>query len=298
MNWKFSTSLVVLITLSAFLIPEHVKANEQDVEVVGGTFFDGESANESSEIDFTVYVRMDVLFKNQLFIDPGQEELIDYLDVSLGLDFYYGRFFIEANNQASRSNRNSSIGYRLVDDIDYQLDFLFGQTYLDGLSEKEGNLIREEPSRELQGIRDRDDEINQGLRFTKFNDNQAWWVDIAGDPFNISHGGWILDGYFAHVFQVYNWEFHVGTGATFFSKEVVNHHAGISVEEVRFDRPLYEAGFGSRYTIDLTAQYPLGQDWLFMSGFTYNHFSNSFGDSPLYKSNQQKLFSLGIMYVW
>lgn len=295
---RISIGALLIATVFALFTHQQVSANDLSAVDTEEVHQEEESTGSSPELDFTVYLRMDALFKSELFIDPGQEEVIDFLDVSLGIDVYYGRFFIETNNQANRSNRSSSIGYRLVDHTDYQIDFLMGQSYLDGLSESEGNMIRDEPSSELQGIRDRDDEINQGFRFSKYSGNQAWWVDVAGDPFNISHGGWIVDGYFAHAIQYYNWEFHVGVGATYFSDKVVDYHAGVSIDESTFERPVYEAGFGARYTLDLSAQYPLSKDWVFVSGFTHKHYSKSFNDSPLYKSNKQTLFSLGVMYVW
>jgi len=295
---RISIRALLLATVFVFCTPQQVSANDQIPSNSDEVQSEEKSAGTSPELDFTVYLRMDALFKNELFVDPGQEEFIDFLDVSLGIDVYYGRFFIETNNQANRSNRSSSIGYRLVDHTDYQIDFLMGQSYLDGLSESEGNMIRDEPSSELQGIRDRDDEINQGFRFSKYSGNQAWWFDVAGDPFNISHGGWIVDGYFAHAIQYYNWEFHVGVGATYFSDKVVDYQAGVSIDESTFERLVYEAGFGARYTLDLSAQYPLSKDWVFVSGFTHKHYSKSFSDSPLYKSNKQTLFSLGVIYVW
>lgn len=282
-----------------FLTHQQVMANDQTmVSSDEKTFKEEEHRASSPELDITFYLRMDALFKNELFVDPGQEEFIDFLDVSLGIDIYYGQFFIETNNQANRSNRSSSIGYRLIDTSDYQIDFLVGQSYLDALSEKEGNIIRDEPSSELQGIRDRDTEINQGLRYTRYSGNRAWWVDIAGDPFDISHGGWVIDGYYAQVYQVFNWELHAGFGATYFSEEVVDYHAGVSISESTTERPTYEAGSGTRFSLDMSAQYPLSEDWVFVSGFTYKHYSKSFSNSPLYKSDKQTLFSLGVMYVW
>ncbi|WP_153886318.1 MipA/OmpV family protein [Aliiglaciecola lipolytica] len=289
-------SIIVLLCLVALQTHHTVFANDDDVAINNGA--QQASIENKPELDFTLYLRIDALFKNKLFIDPGQEEFIDFIDVSLGIDVYYDRFFIEANNQANRSNRGSSIGYRLVNDVHYQIDFLLGQSYLDGLSEDMGNLLRDEPSEELRGIRDRDGEINQGFRFTRYSDNQAWWIDIAGDPFNITHGGWIVDGYYARAYQIYNWELHAGIGATLFTEEVVDYHAGVSLEEATTNRPVYEAGFGARLSLDLSAQYPLSQDWVFVSGFTYKYYSDAFSDSPLYQRNQHVLFSLGVMYVW
>ncbi|MEZ7226375.1 MipA/OmpV family protein [Alteromonas sp. DY56-G5] len=291
----YLSACIFFLVITSFL---HKQAVANDYETFSGKESLCCSVEEKAELNFTLYLRMDALFKNELFIDPGQEDFIDYIDISLGIDVYYDRFFIEANNQANRSNRGSSIGYRLVDDVDYQVDFLLGQSYLDGLSEDTGNLLRNEPSEELRGIRDRDDEINQGFRITRYGDNQAWWIDVAGDPFNITHGGWIVDGYYAQAYQVYNWELHAGIGATLFSNEVVDYHAGISLEEATANRPVYEAGFGGRLSLDVSAQYPLSQDWVFVSGFTYKYYSEAFSDSPLYQRNQHMLFSLGVMYVW
>lgn len=295
---RISIKALLLATVLGFFPHQQVSANDHG-PVAGKELPQQEiSSDSSSELDFTVYLRMDALFKSELFVDPGQEDLIDFIDVSVGIDIYYRRFFIETNNQANQSNRSTSIGYRLVDDTDYQFDFLIGQSYLDALSEKEGNVIRDEPSSELEGIRDRSFEINQGFRLSKYSNDHAWWVDVAGDPLFISHGGWVIDGYYVQRFHVYNWELHAGVGATFFSEQVVDYHAGVSFYESTANRPVYKAEIGNRYSLDLSAQYPLSRDWLFVSGFTYKHFSKSFSDSPLYKSNKQILFSLGVMYVW
>lgn len=257
-----------------------------------------ESSSASNKLDVTIYLRVEALLKNQLFIDPGQRDAIDYVDVSIGIDAYYGRYFVKSSNKASQGSQSASIGYKLIEKSGYQIDALFAQTYLDGLSSVQGNLQRNKPSNELEGIRDRDNEINQGFRYTKYNDSQIWWIDVASDAFNYSHGGWVIDSYIVQVFQLYNWEIHAGIGATLFSKEVVNHHAGVTADEARSSRPVYEAGFGTRYSLDLSSQYPLSKNWVFFSGLSYKHYSSSFADSPLYKTNQQKSLRLGFMYVW
>lgn len=291
-------STVVAFTIGMMLMVSHCAQAHSERSSLTNAENTSESSNTSNKLDVTVYLRMEALLKNQLFIDPGQREAIDYIDISVGIDAYYGRYFMESSNKPGQGNQSASIGYRLIEESDYQVDVLFAQTYLDGLSSVQGNLLRSEPSDELKGIRDRDDELNQGVRYTKYNDNQAWWIDVASDVFNYSHGGWVVDSYIAQAFQIYNWEVHAGLGATFFSKEVVNHHAGVTADESTPSRPIYEAGFGTRYSLDLSAQYPLSKNWVFVSGLSYKHYSSSFADSPLYKTNQQKLFRLGVMYVW
>ena len=123
----YLSACIFFLVITSFL---HKQAVANDYETFSGKESLCCSVEEKAELNFTLYLRMDALFKNELFIDPGQEDFIDYIDISLGIDVYYDRFFIEANNQANRSNRGSSIGYRLVDDVDYQVDFLLGQSYL------------------------------------------------------------------------------------------------------------------------------------------------------------------------
>lgn len=257
-----------------------------------------QSSSAKNKLDWTVYFRVETFLQNRLYNDSGQRDLVDYLGLSIGLDAYYGKFFIESSNRHSQNDQTSTFGYRLADNRDYQLDILLGQSYLDYLSENDGNVYRDEPSEALAGIDERDNDFSQGFRFTQFDANNAWWIDVAGDLFGDTHSGWIIDTYYSKLYQVVNWEVQFGLGATYFSKQMVDYYAGIDAHEVTADRPFYKPGNGSRVTLEVSAQYPLSSNWVFVAGASIKKFSDSFSESPLYKRGQQTSLRMGIMYVW
>ncbi|GBL05900.1 MipA/OmpV family protein [Glaciecola sp. KUL10] len=290
--------LTPLLVLGFLLLSPSILASDAKPKTPDSKREKVNSSKETDLFEFTLYLRFDAFVKTQLYSDPNQSDIVDYLDLFIGIDAYYGAFFLETSNQANHVSSNSTFGYRIYNESDIQIDVLLGQSYLENISENKGNIYRSKPSSELKGIRDRSGELNQGLRFTKYYQNQAWWVDFAADPFRFSHGGYIVDAYIAQAYQLYNWELQTGLGLTLFSKEVVDYQAGVLEYEATPSRPAYRAGFGHRYSFDLSAQYPLSESWVFVASLSTKHYSDSFAESPIYGSNKQTNFGVGIMYVW
>lgn len=250
------------------------------------------------EIDWTLYFRLSANLQNRLFIDPGQEDFIDYLRVSIGLDFYFKNFFIEGNDQFRRNDSSATVGYQLFDNDNYKIDLLIGHTYLNGISETRGNLIRDDASEAFEGIEERSDDSSQGFRFAQYRDTSAWWVDIAGDVIADTHGGWLIDGYYSKLFYARNWDIQIGAGLTLFSSNYVDYYAAVRPSEVRPDRPAYRADEGYRVSFDASAQYPISKNLLFVTGVELAHFSSAFEDSPLYLRSTKMNLHMGVMYVW
>lgn len=297
---KLYNSLRILLTVfcSFNLMSSLVFASSSPAEDRKNVANVSESSSPEYELDLTIYFRAETFLQSRLYKDSGQRDLVDYLALSVGLDAYYGNFFIERSNRYSQNNQTSAFGYRLVDNRDYQLDILLGQSYLDYLSENDGNVYRDEPSEALAGIDERDNDFSQGFRFTQFDGNKAWWIDVAGDLFKDTHGGWLIDTYYSQLHQVINWEIQIGFGATYFSNKMVDYYAGIKAHEVTAERPFYKPGNGSRVTLEVSAQYPLSSNWVFITGASIKKYSDSFSKSPLYKRGQQTSLNMGIVYVW
>lgn len=85
----YLSACIFFLVITSFL---HKQAVANDYETFSGKESLCCSVEEKAELNFTLYLRMDALFKNELFIDPGQEDFIDYIDISLGIDVYYDRF--------------------------------------------------------------------------------------------------------------------------------------------------------------------------------------------------------------
>ena len=293
--WKLVILAVIWIPS---LLSNLVHAATSPIEINNSDKLSLESSLFKNEFDFTIYFRIETLIQNRLYKDSGQKNLLDYLGLSVGIDAYYRSFFIESNNRFYQNSQSSTIGYRLVDKTKYQLDILLGQGYLSYLEQNAGNVYREEPSEALAGIDNRDRDFNQGLRFTQFHGNKAWWIDVAGDLLKYSHGGWLFDSYYSQIYQVKNWEVQIGFGATYFSRKMVNYHAGVKAHEVTDQRPLYDSGNGARISFDVSAQYPLSQRWVFITGAAFKKYSSEFSNSPLFKRSHQNSLNMSVMYVW
>jgi outer membrane scaffolding protein for murein synthesis (MipA/OmpV family) len=292
------TGMLLAVFCSLNLSSSLVLAAAPATEISTANKIQSETLFSKNELDFTFYLRIETIIQNRLYNDSGQRNLLDYLGLSVGLDAYYGRFFIESSNRFYQNSQTATLGYRLADMKNYQLDILLGQSYMNYLDQNHGNVYREEPSEALAGIDIRGGDINQGVRFTQFHSNKAWWIDVAGDLLTDSHGGWLVDAYFSQLYQIKNWEVQFGFGATYFSNQMVDYYSGIKAHEVTAERPLYKAGNGTRVSMDVSAQLPLSNTWIFFAGAAFKGYSAAFSDSPLYKRGHQTSLNMGVMYVW
>ncbi|WP_395344403.1 MipA/OmpV family protein [Ningiella sp. W23] len=259
----------------------------------------GSYANESElEIDWTLYFNLNFTLLDGQYVGPQQSQPEDFVGLGIGLDFYVGNFFIESDNQFRRSATAGTLGYRAYSSESFQFDVLLGQTYIYGLSENIGNVYREPPSNELDGIETRKDDFSQGFRFAFFNDNSAWWVDIASGVALNTHEGSLIDAYYSKRYQVRNWDLQLGAGLTLFSSNVINYYAGVSEEEQTASRVQYEADSGYRVMLEAAAQYPISEDFLFRVNLTRSQFSSAFHRSPLYESASRTSLDVSVVYVW
>ena len=75
----YLSTCIFLLVVTSF---SHKQAVANDHETVSGKESLCCSVEEKADLNFTLYLRMDALFKNELFIDPGQEDFIDFIDIN------------------------------------------------------------------------------------------------------------------------------------------------------------------------------------------------------------------------
>ncbi len=259
-----------------------------------------QSAESEDRDDFSWNVTLGVglISDPTLLAGAEQYKTRHYWGVLASLDLYYKGFFIQTNKHRTNGFlRGSELGYELYIADDYEFD-LISKSYLVGFDENNAGLVQDEKIPELEGIRSREFSADQGIRYIRYLNDAVYWIDIAGNILNDYHDGWVLDAFYSHIIPIRNWDINIGAGATYFSSEMNNFYFSITEEEANESRPIYEAGAGYRLELEAIAQYPISEDWLFSSGLTFSHYSNSIADSPIVARQNVLRFQVGVSYVF
>lgn len=224
----------------------------------------------------------------------------DDIAVSLLLDVYYRGFFIQSENRRfDARHNNASIGYRFIEEQNWEMDVLV-KSYVVGFDEYgqdfPGNS--DAPVNALRGIKPREYDGTIALRYTRFNDESIFWLDVGGNALDQQHEGWIVDTYYSYLIPVRNWDIYLGIGATIYSSEMVDYYYGIDRDEVTDFRPYYQGSLGARIQFEAMAQYPISQSWILRGGISQSFYSSSITDSPIVGSHIKPQASIEISYVF
>ena len=252
---------------------------------------------EESESDFSWQLMVSFALRNNTSIIVGSDAN-PRLDIPILFDMYYKGFFIQSNaRKFSNVDQGVAIGYEIITREDWQLDVI-SKSYISGFSEEGVNYFDQDNPAELKGIRPRDDDDSEGLRFTYFMDDAVLWVDAAANLISNVHNGWLIDTYYSLRLPYWNWDFYLGTGLSIYSAKFTDYYYGVSQQEATPFRPEYEAGISYRTQFELVGQYPLSENWLLGAGIHASHYSSEISHSPLVKKNNNLQFILDFRYVF
>jgi outer membrane protein len=84
-----------------------------------------------------------------------------------------------------------------------------------------------------------------------------------------------------HSWQIKNWSIHASVGLEYRSSDILDYYYGISPEEATANFGQYQASSGIDLTTQISASYPISEDWLFESYLRYTDLADSISDSPV-----------------
>lgn len=288
--YKIKLTLGKAVLVALCFLPQLSFAVEQQL--------DKESTLFNQTFSWQVMMGLSVYSSHSPLKDVKQEDIVDYMSLSIMIDLYYKGFFIQSNHRRSVAiTQGAEVGYQLHVDDDWAVDILT-KTYITGydpdiLIEKKNENI---PT--LEGLKEREIGDAIALRYSRFNDDSIFSIDFA----NLTHwskaNGWLIDVYYNEVYIYKNWDIYIGGGVTYYSNQVMDYYYGIKEEEVTNARAYYDPNTGFKGTFEVYAQYPISKKWSFSAGVTQTYYSNTIGKSPLIDRQNITQFLLGVIYVF
>lgn len=231
------------------------------------------------------------------YIDKHNVSGIDYVDgleLFVNLALSYNDFYFDVDN--SQLTGGLTLGYNLVDRYGWGFDIV-AVNMQEGFDEYGTYYNEDDRIAELAGIRPRDPDFNAGLRLSRSFDNTQLSFELLQD-ISSSHNGIVANGFVSTIRDYRNWEFRLGGGYNIFSSEFTNYYYGINANEVRENRPYYNPGSSFSVNLEVHAEYPINEHWVFLSGLLATWMSSEIVNSPIVDSNHKMKAKIGVRYVF
>ncbi|WP_231616508.1 MipA/OmpV family protein [Pseudoalteromonas sp. SWN29] len=215
-------------------------------------------------------------------------------EIDLSLAVSYDKFYLDFDH--NQLSGGLVIGYSLIDKFDWGLDILGTNTQA-GFDEKGLGFYNHGVIKELQGIKKRNYDFDVGLRLSRRFENSQFSFEYLHDVSG-AHNGWVINSFFSHILPWRNWEFRSGVGLSAYSADFTNYYFGIDSDEATRLRPVYSSNASTSIIFEFHAEYPISQDWVFLSGWLTTWFSKEIDDSPIISQGYQHKAKVGLRYVF
>ncbi len=225
----------------------------------------------------------------------GNDDVENGALINLALDFEYEDFFMDSSNK----NRGGGLlgrvylGYHLWQDEKVAWDIIAG-SYTPEFPRLDKD-DRQIPA--LRNIGSREEDFGLGVRYSRLFGDQYFSIEVVKDV-SSQHEGYIFDSYLSKVMSYGNWDFVYGVGHTWFSSQTTNFYIGLEDHEIVNQWQPYNTGASYIVSLELSAEYPISESWVFESGFSYSWLSDNLTKSPLVTKNYDLAVILGFAYVF
>jgi outer membrane scaffolding protein for murein synthesis (MipA/OmpV family) len=213
-----------------------------------------------------------------LLIDAKVEYKNFYLNTRSG-DFYGG----------------SNLGYQLIIEEDWGVDVIIG-SYQQRFNEN-GYYERNDEVPELKGIKERESDLSFGFAYYLNHGNFQTVAELVFDTFGESDG-WLFHLDTTRNFELRNWDVWLNIGANYYSSAFIDYYYGIDSDEATVSRPEYVVGNTSSFYVQLQADYPIAQNWIFSAGASGFAYSSHIVESPIVHSRHARVVFMGVKYVF
>ena len=224
----------------------------------------------------------------------GMPERHTGIELDLTLSISYNNFYFDLDK--SQLSGGIILGYTLSEVDNWQFDII-GTQVQKGFDQTGLELYESTILPELVGIKTREYDFNVGLRLSKrFTDSQ-FSIELLND-ISDAHDGWVLSSFFSHIIPWRNWEFRSAVGLNAYSPEFTDYDFGVSKDEATSVRPHYNANTSLSLVMELHAEYPLNENWIFLAGWMSTLYSDDIKDSPLIRQGYHHKAKVGVRYVF
>lgn len=227
-----------------------------------------------------------------------QDNLGNYLNISILLDFYYKGFFIQSDHRrADTHNLGAELGYQLIVEDDWELDII-NKSYIGGFNPEDVIDIADKEIPILDGLKTRGRADGLGIRYSRYFENSIFSFDIAALAPLSAADGWVMDAFYSHIVPYRNWDIYLNAGLTYYSDDVMDYYVGIDSSEVSALRAEFTAHHAVRTQFEVFAQRPISESWTFNIGFSQSYYLGDLSDSPIVDTENATQVMLGVLYVF
>jgi outer membrane scaffolding protein for murein synthesis (MipA/OmpV family) len=213
-----------------------------------------------------------------LLIDAKIEYKNFYLNTHSG-DFYGG----------------SDLGYQLVIEDGWGIDVILG-SYQQSFDEN-GYYDNDDNVAELKGIKERKNDLSLGFAYYLNHGEFQTVAELVFDVFGESDG-WLFHLDTTRNFELRNWDVWLNIGANYYSSAFIDYYYGIDADEATASRPEYVVNNTSSLYVQLQADYPIAENWVFSAGASGFLYSADIVDSPIVNSRHARVVFAGVKYVF
>jgi len=235
---------------------------------------------------------------NGIIAGIEQEQLGNYLNISLLFDFYYEGFFIQSDHRRAHTHTlGAELGYQLIIEDDWELDII-SKSYIAGFYPDDiiDNADKEIPI--LEGLKNRSSGDGIGIRYSKYFENSTISLDVATLAPLSGSDGWIADLFYSHIVLYRNWDIYLNTGLTYYSDDVIDYYVGIDESETSALREEFTGHHSVKTQVEIFAQRPISKSWTFNVGLSLSHYFGDITDSPIVDRQNASQIMAGVLYVF
>ncbi|MDP2562557.1 MipA/OmpV family protein [Psychrobium sp. 1_MG-2023] len=255
-----------------------------------------ESTEEERGFQWELIVGLSAVYNPTFLSDIELTDIDDFIDISLLVDVSYKDFYIRSNRRRA-SLYSGEIGYLLHEQSDWAIDLIV-KNYVVGFDPQSIERHHSVPIPKYTTLNERLAGNGIGLRYSYFQDEAIFHLDIASLHPSIGQNSWVIDSFYSYLIPYRNWDVYLGAGATYFSASTVDYYVGVSEEETSDILPVYRAGDGIQLELEAFAMYPLSQNWSFNMGLTNTFLSKNISRSPIGIREHFSELKIGVRYVF
>ena len=206
---------------------------------------------------------------------------------------------------------NPDMGFVLLTEISYQYDNFYFM-----LSDKNGfylgySLLRDKnwvldtilvprfvrpDNPEFHDLEERGYDFHGGFKLSRYGDRDLISVELSQD-ISGRHNGQMFIAQYLREFQLKNWLFTAGTGAVLASHEMTDYYFGVTKDEAATSRfPVYHADASQVYYLQLSAEYPINERWVYAIHASLARFSSQIHRSPVAAGDSSSILETGFRY--
>lgn len=206
------------------------------------------------------------------------------LTTLLDASYTHGDFYFIA-----REEEGLLLGYSLMRDDNWVIDAVFGPKFEADFNDSDmfDGQLKHLDQRDLDG--------QLGARFSWYGDNNLLSISLTRDVVG-AHDGYLAQLDYQQEWQARNWLLTGRAGLLLFSDKMANHMVGVSAAEATVSTPQFEAEASQAVFLELMAEYPVNENWIFETRASIAQFSSELADSPITREDTYSEVITGFKY--